>query len=93
MTSIAVHREPTLPGKTRTETKAEITDRAARALIDAEAQYRETKTARLRRARIEKEKRIAASPDAAKPKPAMKSRSRRATPSVDKQSSRKGAAT
>ena len=93
MTSIAAHRDPSLPSKTRTEAKAEITNRAARAVIDAETQYREAKTERLRRARIEKEKRIAASPDAAKAKPAKTSRSRRASPRVGKKLSRKGAAT
>lgn len=93
MTSIAAHREFSTPGKTRTETKAEITNRAARAVIDAETQSREAKTAKLRRARIENEKRIAASPDVAKPKPAKTSRARRANPRVGKQTSRKGAAT
>ncbi|MEO1701639.1 MAG: hypothetical protein AAFR71_06250 [Pseudomonadota bacterium] len=93
MTSIAAHREFSTSGKTRTETKAEITNRAARAVIDAETQSREAKTAKLRRARIENEKRIAASPDAAKPKPAKTSRARRASPRVGKQTSRKGAAT
>lgn len=39
----------------RAETKAEITDRNARAIADAETAHREAKTARLRRARLENE--------------------------------------
>ena len=41
------------PKPSKAETKAEITNDAARAIIGAEAERRETKTARLRQARLE----------------------------------------
>lgn len=43
------------PKPSKTETRAEITDHAARAIITAEAERREAKTARLRQARLERE--------------------------------------
>jgi hypothetical protein len=43
------------PAPNKLETKAQVTDSAARAIIDAEATKREAKTARLREARREKE--------------------------------------
>ncbi|MEZ5876477.1 MAG: hypothetical protein R3D43_01230 [Tepidamorphaceae bacterium] len=65
------------PAKTRAEAKSDITDRTARAIIDAEIGKRDAKTERLRKAREASEKRearkalmAAASP--AKKKPARK---------------------
>lgn len=43
------------PTRTRSETKAESTDRSARAIIEAEAKRRESKTEKLRQARLERE--------------------------------------
>lgn len=43
------------PRPSKAETKADITDHAARAIIGDEASRRETKTARLRQARLESE--------------------------------------
>ena len=42
--------------------KADITNLAARAIIGAEAEHREAKTAKLRRARMEAEAKLFASP-------------------------------
>ncbi|WP_163271287.1 hypothetical protein [Chelativorans alearense] len=50
------------PTRPNAATKADITDRTARAIIDAEAARREAKTERLRQARLEME--------AQQPKPA-----------------------
>ncbi|MCT7375215.1 hypothetical protein [Chelativorans salis] len=50
------------PTKPNAATKAEITNRTARAIIDAEAARRDAKTERLRQARLEME--------AGQPKPA-----------------------
>lgn len=65
------------PLRSRTETKAATTDNAARAIIDAEAARRETKTAKLRQARLESEARAAAEPapvTAPKPKKTAKAK-------------------
>ena len=43
------------PKPSRAETKADVTDHAARSIISAEAERREAKTARLRQARLEQE--------------------------------------
>lgn len=45
------------PSPNRLESKAQTTNSAARAIIDAEAAAREAKTAKLRRARLEMEER------------------------------------
>ncbi|WP_159586595.1 hypothetical protein [Chelativorans xinjiangense] len=45
------------PTRPNAATKADITDRTARAIIDAEAARREAKTERLRQARLEMEAR------------------------------------
>lgn len=52
------------PMRSKSETKAEITDSTARAIIGAEAERREAKTAKLREARLASEERDAASPPA-----------------------------
>lgn len=43
------------PTRSRAETKAEITDQIAKAIIEAEEKRQEEKTARLRKARLESE--------------------------------------
>jgi len=48
---------PRGPKPSKAETKADTTDRIARGIIGAEAEKREIKTARLRRARLEREAR------------------------------------
>ena len=53
------------PRPSKAETKADITDHAARTIISDEAARREAKTARLRQARLERE--ATARPAAAKP--------------------------
>lgn len=60
-----------LPRPTRSETKAEITDRAAREIIHARAMARDKQIARLRSIRLESE---AAERAALKAKPASKAR-------------------
>lgn len=55
------------PARSKAETKAEVTDHTARAIIGDEAQRREAKTARLRQARLENEAKPAAAPSSAKP--------------------------
>lgn len=52
------------PSRSRAETKAEITDNAARAIIDAEAAAREAKSAKLRAARLAREADTAKAPPA-----------------------------
>ncbi len=61
----------TLSRLTRTETKAGLTDRAAREIIDAEAIARDNRIARLRSLRLQSE---AAERAARKAKPASKAR-------------------
>ena len=61
----------TLSRLTRTETKADLTDRAAREIIDAEAIARDNRIARLRSLRLQGE---AAERAARKAKPASKAR-------------------
>ncbi len=58
------------PAASRAESKAQMTDTAARSIIESEIAEREAKTARLRAARLEAEKREAKAPakPAAKPK-------------------------
>ncbi len=57
--AIAQPHKPFEPKPSRTETKADLTNQAARAIIGAEAERREAKTARLRQARLEQEARLA----------------------------------
>jgi hypothetical protein len=61
----------TLPRPTRSEAKADITDRAAREIIDAETNARDNRIARLRSLRLQSE---AAERAAPKAKPAPKAR-------------------
>ncbi len=62
------------PRQSKAETKADTTDHAARAIITAEAERREAKTARLRQARLEME---ATQPLAAAPARSRPSNSRK----------------
>ncbi|WP_170971424.1 hypothetical protein [Mesorhizobium sp. GR13] len=61
------------PKSSKAETKADITDLAARAIIGAEAERREAKTAKLRQARMEAEAKLSASPALANKPRRMKS--------------------
>ena len=54
------------PKPSKAETKADITDHAARAIIGNKAALREAKTARLRQARLENEAKLAAAPASAR---------------------------
>lgn len=54
------------PRPSKAESKADITNHTARAIIGAEAERREAKTARLREARLEKEATRAAEPSSPK---------------------------
>jgi hypothetical protein len=65
----------------RAETKADITDRTARGIIDAEAEKRRTKTARLRQARLEREARQV-SEETAEPRRSKAAAPRRARSSM-----------
>ena len=55
MTKVITRDNLFRPARSKAETKAEITDHTARAIIDAETERRETKSARLRQIRLEKE--------------------------------------
>ena len=61
------------PSRSKAETKAQVTDNAARAIIDAEVDSREAKTERLRQARMKMEAEQAANEEAA---PAKKTRAK-----------------
>ena len=43
------------PAKSKADTKADLTNQTARAIVDAETEGREAKTARLRQARLDME--------------------------------------
>ena len=77
MTGITAQRNLSRPARSKAETKAEITDRTARAIIDAEAARREAKTEKLRRARLAREERDAAASPAAEETKAKTSKARR----------------
>lgn len=64
------------PTKSKAETKSEITDRTARAVIDAEANARDAKTERLKAQRLAMEAKRAAE-EAANPAPVKKKRATR----------------
>lgn len=64
MSDITTEHNLFKPKPSRAETKADITDHAARTIIEAEAERREAKTARLRQARLKAEAKVAASPPA-----------------------------
>lgn len=55
------------PSKSKSETKADVTDNAARAIIDDEVARREAKTAKLRRARLAQEADLSSEAEPAKP--------------------------
>lgn len=57
MTGITASQDQPRPKRSRSEVKAEVTDRAARLIIEAEVQRREAKTEKLRQARLEREAR------------------------------------
>ncbi len=57
MTDITPSHDLFRPKLSRSETKAEITDRSARSIIEAEAKLRERKTEKLRQARLESKER------------------------------------
>lgn len=65
------------PVRSKAESKADVTNNTARGLIDAEAQRREAKTARLRQARLAQEEKQAAEDAAAPPAPPKTARAKR----------------
>lgn len=67
---------PHVPMQARARAKAEATDEAARAIIDAEAERREAKTARLKQARLAQEAATVAKPAKKPPARASKAKSR-----------------
>lgn len=66
------------PMRSRMETRADITDQAARAFIRAESEQRDANTARLRQARLENEAKFAAAQPIPGPRRAKVAASRRA---------------
>ena len=64
--------------KSKAATKADLTDRTARAIVDAEVDRREAKTARLRQARLEMEAKASEETPPAKPPRARLATPRRA---------------
>ncbi|MCR4265153.1 hypothetical protein [Nitratireductor sp. ZSWI3] len=66
--------------RSKAETKAETTDQAARAIIEAETERRQAKSKRLRQARLEREARQATEPNPIKPKARRKGREESAPP-------------
>lgn len=81
MTDTATQTTPSTPPRPKGEAKAEVTDKAAWAIIDAERARREAKTERLRLAREANEAGAASSADAKaqKPKPQKKAGGARRT--------------
>ena len=55
------------PKPSKAESKADVTNHAARTIVEADAARREAKTARLRQARLENEAKLAAESPPAKP--------------------------
>lgn len=76
MNGITIQSKWAQPGKSKSETKAEITDRTARAIIDAEAARRDAKTEKLRQARMENHVRKAGVPVSGEERPVRISGSR-----------------
>ncbi|BCH26446.1 hypothetical protein [Mesorhizobium sp. L-8-3] len=66
------------PNPSKAETKADITNHAARAITGDEAARREAKTARLRQARLEREAQLASAVSPAEPPRAKTGSKRRA---------------
>jgi hypothetical protein len=56
------------PVRSKAETKAEITDQTARSIVGAEAERRDAKTARLRKARLASEAQAVPDEKPAKPR-------------------------
>jgi hypothetical protein len=73
MSSVITEQNLFRPAPSRAETKSDITDKTARALIEAEADSRDAKTARLRLARLAME---ALQPAIAPAKPRAKAASK-----------------
>ncbi len=65
-----------MPSKSKSETKADVTNQAAKTIIDAEVAKRDAKTARLREARMAQEAAEAETKAAAAPKPKAQPRKR-----------------
>ena len=82
MSSIITEHDLFRPKPSKAETKADITNHAARTITGAEAERREAKTARLRQARLEAEAALAAAPPPAKPRRAKAAAPRRARSST-----------
>lgn len=70
------------PRPSKAETRADITNHTARAIVGAEAELREAKTARLRQARLENEARPTALAVPAAPRRAKTAAPRRARSSM-----------
>lgn len=70
------------PKSSKAETKADVTNHAARAIISDEAARREAKTAKLRQQRLDNETRLAAAPPPAKPVPKKRASAPRAKSSA-----------
>ena len=62
------------PKTSKAETKADVTDTAARAIIGEEAKRREAKTAKLRQARLDQEAQLAAVTEPQKPRAVRKTK-------------------
>jgi hypothetical protein len=82
MSSVITENNLFRPTRSKAETKAKVTDRAARTIIEAEAERRGVKTARLRQARLEMEAAQAARVTSVKPRHTGAATSRRARSSV-----------
>jgi hypothetical protein len=70
------------PKSSKAETRADITNYTARAIVGAEAELREAKTARLRQARLENEAELSVLAVPAAPRRARVTAPRRARPSL-----------
>ena len=66
------------PATSKADTKAGLTEQTARAIIQAEVESREAKTARLRQARLEMEAKTSTEPAPARPSSAKAPAPRRA---------------
>lgn len=70
------------PKSSKADTRADLTDHTARAIIGDEAARREAKTARLRQARLDNEAKLATTTPPAKPPPKKTVSARRAKSSA-----------
>ena len=78
MRGIVTEHNQARPKPSKAETKADVTDHVARAIIGAEIESREAKTARLRQARLQAETKLAASAPPEKPRNVKSTTPRRA---------------